>query len=329
MTQYKKDSNIEVCIFKYNLGIINYNMGNCIESKVCFTSAYETARNLKNIKEELIPIFKIGLGAIAFLQGKHKEALNLHTILLPELEKSQVKNSIYVAHCLNNFGFVWKDENRYDKTRIFLKLAREIYVLRFTEDHPIISKIYNHMSLEDLRCDLIDSALKKLEKATTLAKKYLDEKTIDVARIEHNKGYVYDSQGNYDESLRSYQKALNIYLEIFKNNHPDIPIIYHNIGHVYSKKKNIVETLSNYKKALDLKLGAINERKDPGSAVTCRNFGFALKRLCLYQEAMKYIARSFNIDFNHYGKNHSDISYVWNVFDLQEKITAMDNSQNI
>jgi len=90
-----------------------------------------------------------------------------------------------------------------------------------------------------------------------------------------------------------------------------------------------VETVSNYKKALDLKLGSINERKDPGSAVTCRNFGFALKRISLYQEATKYITRSFNIDFNHYGKTHSDISYVWNVFDLQEKIAVLDNSQNI
>jgi len=122
---------------------------------------------------------------------------------------------------------------------------------------------------------------------------------------------------------------LGIYLDIFKNSHPDIPIIYHNIGHVYSKKKNVVGTLSNYKKALDLKLGAINERKDPGSAVTCRNFGFTLKKMCLYQEASKYITRSFNIDFNHYGKNHSDISYVWNVFDLEEKLTALDNSQEI
>jgi len=85
-----------------------------------------------------------------------------------------------------------------------LKLAREVYIERFTEDHPIISKIYNHLSLEDLRCDYIDHALKKLERATVIAKKYLDDKTIDLARIEHNKGYVYDSQGNYDESLKSY-----------------------------------------------------------------------------------------------------------------------------
>jgi len=91
----------------------------------------------------------------------------------------------------------------------------------------------------------------------------------------------------------------------------------------------MVETLSNYKKALDLKLGAINERKDPGSAVTCRNFGFALKRINLFQEAKKYITRSFIIDFNHYGKSHHDISYVWNVFDLEEKIKLLDNSQSI
>jgi len=87
------------------------------------------------------------------------------------LETRGIFHSIYIGHCLNNLGFVWKDEIRYDKTRIMLKLAKEIYVERFTEDHPIMSKIYNHLSLEDLRCDNIDNAMKKLERAVVIAKK--------------------------------------------------------------------------------------------------------------------------------------------------------------
>jgi len=50
-------------------------MGRCLESKFYFNNAYETAKGLKTGPTSFLPIFKLGLGAVSFLQGRHKEAL--------------------------------------------------------------------------------------------------------------------------------------------------------------------------------------------------------------------------------------------------------------
>jgi len=42
-------------------------MGRCLEAKSYFTAAYETAKELKNGPVTFLPIFKLGIGAVAFL----------------------------------------------------------------------------------------------------------------------------------------------------------------------------------------------------------------------------------------------------------------------
>ena len=91
----------------------------------------------------------------------------------------------------------------------------------------------------------------------------------DVATSYNNIGYVYSSQGNYNDALKYYQKALEILLKFYGESHPHVATYYNNIGAVLDSQGNYNEALNYYQKALEVYL-QIYEESHP-DVVNCRN----------------------------------------------------------
>jgi tetratricopeptide (TPR) repeat protein len=125
----------------------------------------------------------------------------------------------------------------------------------------------------------------------------------DYALIYHNRGFVFNEQGDYDKALEWYRKALDIDEKVPGKDHPDTATTYNNIALVYKDQGKYEEALEGYRKALDI-VKKVLGKDHPHTAATYDNIASVYQAQGKYEEALEELLKAYRIRFRTFGETH-------------------------
>ncbi|MDR0736396.1 MAG: tetratricopeptide repeat protein, partial [Zoogloeaceae bacterium] len=133
----------------------------------------------------------------------------------------------------------------------------------------------------------------------------------DYAVIYHNRGFVFDEQGDYNEALEWYRKALDIKEKVLGKDHPDTATTYNNIALVYKAQGEYGKALEEYRKALDI-LEKVLGKDHPYTATTYNNIGLVYDAQGEYGKALEEYRKALDIQEKVPGKDHPSTATTYN-----------------
>ncbi|MDR2260506.1 MAG: tetratricopeptide repeat protein, partial [Azoarcus sp.] len=133
----------------------------------------------------------------------------------------------------------------------------------------------------------------------------------DYAVIHHNRGVVFDKQGDYDKALEGYRKALAIQEKVLGKDHPSTATTYNNIAEVYHSQGKYEEALEGYRKALAIQEKVLG-KDHPHTATTYNNIAGVYHSQGKYEEALEGYRKASAIREKVLGKDHPDTASTYN-----------------
>lgn len=218
---------------------------------------------------------------------------------LDEYNNSTNKTKILMSEV--HHKMIWRGFFKYP--RVFFDILTFIlllYALIF-----YIQKDYKEIMLEEIQADN-----RRLKDSMKVLEDLLSRDTVDTWR---NKGFIFYSRGNYDESLNAYNKILEI--------DPLDSLAWMSKGDIFKRQGNYDKAILSYDKAIKLnpnssliwrKKGAALMIKgkldnaieaynksieiDPSDSIAWDNRGWALSYLGKYNEAIQSFEKAIEID---------------------------------
>ena len=132
--------------------------------------------------------------------------------------------------------------------------------------------------------------------------------SLDVAKSYNNIGYVYDSQGKYEEALEMYTKSLDITSRIYGgDNHPDVATSLMNVGNVLDDMGKYEEALVQHQKSLAIKIRVFGG-DHPDVATSFNNIGAVYARKGDFENALVQYQKALEIRTRVFGSDHPDVA---------------------
>ncbi|MDR0919685.1 MAG: tetratricopeptide repeat protein [Oscillospiraceae bacterium] len=191
--------------------------------------------------------------------------------------------------------------------------------------HPVISDaVFAQSGLDSVKCEkFLDNIFEEFNEQTAykyfhlirisefIIGRFNEEETEEIGYICNQTGYLYKTQGNYEESLEYYSKALKICGKVFGEDHPYTATSYNNIGFVYDSMGDYEKAFEYYFKALKIDEKVLG-KNHPSIAISYNNIGLVYKEKGDYDKALEYYFKSLKIREKVLGKDHPDTATSYN-----------------
>lgn len=158
-------------------------------------------------------------------------------------------------------------------------------------------------------------ALRCLQNALEIRKRFLDEQDINIAIIYEKIAHIYNDICEYLKALELFKKALAIKKSIYPGENSDIAASYNDIGVLYQSLGSDEKAKYWLEKALTI------DEKIFGSdhlrmAIIYENLAVMHVNMKNYSKALEYIEKSLAIEEKCLGENHPEIATTYMNFTL-------------
>jgi len=205
------------------------------------------------------------------------------------IEKDTLLKKIYLkylAHALNNIGFLAYEEGNFKRALEFyeksLKIKEEI------KDKTGIASVLNNIGGIYHRVGNITKALEFNHKSLNIHQEINDKEGI--AGSLNNIGYIYDDQGDIPKALEYYHRSIKIHEEI--NNKDGIAQCLNNIGAVYEVQGDVDKALEYYGRSFKIREQLSDKQ---AIAISLNNLGGIYFSQGDFVKAFEYYNRSLKI----------------------------------
>ena len=101
-------------------------------------------------------------------------------------------------------------------------------------------------------------AIQALSKSLVIKQNHLGRNNVEIAKLLHKLGFVFDLKGDYDDALKCYAESKEIYKKL-SGSESSVAEILQNIGNIYFKQQLPLKAKHYYSKSLELKLERFGE----------------------------------------------------------------------
>ena len=201
---------------------------------------------------------------------------------------------------------LWHRGN-YQESEILLEKSLNLYQKNQLKDDKLQSNIYNDLAVINSYLGNIRQALEFEQKALSIGRIALNEKSEDIAKFLNNLGGIYGKLGNYLKALELQQQALDIYQELFGEKHPDVATSLNDLGNTYGKLGNYLKALELQQQALDIYQELFGE-KHPNVATSLNNLGITNVKLGNHLKALELQQQALDIYQELFGEKHPNVA---------------------
>ncbi|CAF0926504.1 unnamed protein product [Adineta steineri] len=202
-----------------------------------------------------------------------------------------------------------------------------------------LSRIHHRIGIALTHRDECPLALEHLKKAYDLSLEVDQSDEINLARLYHDKGLVFKTQGKFSQALQWHWKAIHIIGEthILKNRLS--ADIYSSIGHYYLCKKDYVEADCCYQKALEIRQSCLplnhahhafsyinlskkyNSEGNYKKALDYNLRALELRQKCLLPDHLNIASSLHHVGKMYYKNKDSDkaLDYYWKSLEMTKK----------
>jgi len=305
------ENNFQVMSNYNNLAVVLENLGSYDEGVLCMKRAIKISKMIKTEPSIEQALLYLNLGSFYHDQGKlpkFEEMISAAYTIFSKLNNNELVMAIYKNN--KGFGSYWENISF---AKSMISKARDIILKNFGNDHPLVAKVYNHLSIVHTAESEIAQAETLLHQAERIGLKYFRPNQLDLAKIYHNLGFtVKDQPGKEQIAIDAYKKCLEIYNFHFEDNHPSISIIYHNIAYIYWRLKQFKNAIMNYMRALGIKYRVLR-KNDYFDSLTYRNIAMILAEKNNLSDAVKLYSKTIIIGSKAYGKSNHHVASDFNI----------------
>ena len=216
---------------------------------------------------------------------------------------------------IKGIGEVLNELGKYNNAIEQLSKALEIGLNKVSENHILISSIYNLIGKIYFSKGDNDYSLEYYQKALNIMEQTSSKNHINVAYIYNNIGIVYHNNLNYDKALEYYNKSLALKLKLLGQYDTKVANTYNNIGCIYwgpgdCGTGEYDKALEYFKKSLDIRLKILGDHH-PYVARNYFNMANVLEETGDYNKALEYYNKSLSIYNQVFGENHKSVAKTY------------------
>ncbi|GBO55492.1 kinesin light chain [Pseudanabaena sp. lw0831] len=230
--------------------------------------------------------------------------------------------SLELAHSLNELGFLYYYQGKYNKAEPLYLRSLEIRERELGVEHSSVATSLNNLA------ELYNSQ-GNYNEAEPLYLRSLDikehQQEVDhpnVAISLNNLAELYHSQGKYSEAEPLYLRSLDIKVHQQEVDHPDVAISLNNLAGLYHSQGKYSEAETLFLRSLEImerELGV----EHPDVATSLNNLAYLYKSQGKYSEAEPLYRRSLEIRERQLGSEHPAVAISLNnlagLYDSQGK----------
>jgi tetratricopeptide (TPR) repeat protein len=245
---------------------------------------------------EIVPVNKL-VGRIVEKDSAVYFAQQTQPFLKDHLEIAKPKNT-------DDDPYVWVRQE-------LLKKAHDSRIHQYTDEEvqrleTIIDQMQKELAGTDLEKALQLISRGEIKQARALLqknKKELDEKILEIAKIEFATAQTYDLELDYKNALEYYETAARLAHEnsLYQN---DAGFMANTLGQ-YNK------AIEYFENALACDLKSVGP-EHPKVAIRWNNLGAAWKAKGKYDKAIKYFKKALASDLKTFGPEHQNVANRWN-----------------
>ena len=193
-------------------------------------------------------------------------------------------NDSIVTIFIRNVAYYLSQDGYYDKALEYGKQATERIKWLYGNQSLEYAYSLDNLSLRYTDCNMLDSAMAKVQKAGIIIKQLKGKNDIDYARNLNNLATIYNEKEQYEKAIKYRKQAINI----VKNTDDIIfyAILLDNIGRDYWNNSNIQLALEHNEQALNVLSKDKNYTSD--YIITLLNLADKYSGLNNYEKANNY-----------------------------------------
>lgn len=286
-------------------------------TQVLFDEEYGEGHRLSTIAYEK-------LAASRQAEGEYDEALELLMKSMEIREKEFGVDDLATAVTYYALGSLYLDmglscelrekedaRNHYEEALRYFKRTLAIRELKFTGEHPDMSKIYNGIAEVYKQLGDIDSALVYQQKHLNSCIAVQGSDHLDTSVAYNNYGELLRIQKRYEDAIGYYNKAIDIIIEKLGGDNPIRATLLNNISMCLAEMEFFFEAMEVDEMALDIR------KKSYGDTHRETVLSYA-NIACLYEkmgidacdshdtpQGRDYFVEAYKIALEHLGENHS------------------------
>ncbi|MEO1055110.1 MAG: tetratricopeptide repeat protein [Bacteroidota bacterium] len=251
----------------------------------------------------------------------YRKALSIYKAL-DDPDYTQIANVIY------NIGAVFDYLGEYDSGLVYSEKALEADLKIYGAGHPRVAENYQNIGNKYFGRGHFEKSLYYFERSIEILEREKDVNRNLLFDVIISKAAVLVELREYDRAMEYLSRVLRLADDMYNQENPHYSIIYMNMAKVFGDKNLTDSALYYYKKSINI-IERFDVDLSQALANAFSNISYNLKKEKRYDEALKYIKRSIeiqesyaNVDHPKLGKYHLNLAVLYYDQSLYEKAQA-------
>ena len=220
-----------------------------------------------------------------------------------EIKQSPQFDPIVVGKLFNKLGWIYFNQQDYDKALDVFQHACDTVTQSYGEDEEVAMTALDHVGMTLMRQDRYEEAEEVLLKAWKLQKETLGQTHENTIHSYAKLGDLYLYMGRFDEAIRITREVLQLRTTLWGRDYKFSLVSKNGLANAYIEKEQPQKAISLLKDCIEVKHD--KREYDLGLAYNYHNLARAYRETGNYQEAMRSNDLCLEIRLNHL-ENNSD-----------------------